>query len=75
MFENETIKKFFFQNTIFPNKLLNLIIDSFSKIQNDKAVENFFPEKMIHELLESHHFQENLSRSNMKKSSDKNKAY
>ena len=39
------------------NKLLNLIIiDSFSKIGNGQVVENLFPEKMIYDLLESHHF-------------------
>ena len=33
-----------------------IIIDSFSKIGNGQIVENLFPEQMIHDLSESHHF-------------------
>ena len=53
----ETIKKKIFQTQIFINKLLNLIIfDKFSKIGDGQVVENLFLEKMIRNLLESHHF-------------------
>ena len=52
---DETIKKIF-QNEIFINKFLNLVIvDSFSKIGNGQVVENLFLEKVICNLLESHH--------------------
>ena len=44
------------RNNIFINKLRNLIIiDSFKKIRNGQVVENIFPEKMICDLLKSHH--------------------
>ena len=33
-----------------------IIIDSFLKIGTGQVVENFFPEKMILDLSESHHF-------------------
>ena len=53
----ETIEKRFFQKKIFLNKLLNLIIiNSVSKTENGQVVENLFPEKMIHNSLESQHF-------------------
>ena len=46
-----------FQNKIFINKLLNLIIiNSYSKIENGQVVENLFLEKVIRNLLESHNF-------------------
>ena len=42
---------------MFINKLLNLItINLFSKIGNIQVVGNLFPEKMIHDLSELHHF-------------------
>ena len=42
---------------MFINKLLNLIIiDSFSKIGDGQVVANPFPEKVIEDLLELHHF-------------------
>ena len=51
----EIIKKTIFQNNIFINKLLYLIIiNSISKIGNGQVVENFFPKKMNRDLLESH---------------------
>ena len=53
----ETIKKNIFQNEIFINKLLNLIvIYSFSKIGNGYVVGNLFPKTMNRDLLESHNF-------------------
>ena len=49
----ENIKFFFFQNEIFINKLLNLIIIySFSKIGNVQVVENLLLGNVIHNLLE-----------------------
>ena len=33
-----------------------MIIDSFSKIEKGQIVENLFPEKIIRDLLELHHF-------------------
>ena len=52
----EIIKKTIFQNNIFINKLLYLIIIySISKIENGKVVGNIFPKKMNRDLLESHH--------------------
>ena len=54
----EIIKKTIFQNKIFINKLLYLvIINSISKIGNGQVVENLFPKKMNRDLSESHHFQ------------------
>ena len=56
MFENEffngwNYKKTLFQNKIFINKLLYLIIiNSISKIGNIHIVENLFSEKVIHDL-------------------------
>ena len=39
------------------NKLLNFLINySIQKIRNGSVIENLFPEKMIRDLLESHHF-------------------
>ena len=63
IFENEFFngwkdKKTIFQNKIFINKLLYLIIiNSISKIGNGDVVENLFPKKLNHDLLESNHFQ------------------
>ena len=49
--------KTLFQNKIFINNLLYLIIiNSISKIGNVQVVENTFPKKMNRDLLESHHF-------------------
>ena len=46
-----------FQNKIFINKLVYLIIiNSISKIGNGHVVENLFPKKIKRDLLESHHF-------------------
>ena len=46
-----------FQNEIFINEVLNLIIIYlFSKIRNGQVVENLIFEKMIRNLLESHNF-------------------
>ena len=62
IFENEffngwNYKKTMFQNKIFTNKLLYLIIiNSISKIGNSHVVENLFPKKMNRHLLESHNF-------------------
>ena len=42
----KTIEKNIFQNEIFINKLLNLIIYSFSKIGNGYDVGNLFLEKV-----------------------------
>ena len=51
------IKKTIFQNKIFINKLLYLIIiNSISKIENGHVVENLFPKQMNRDLLESHYF-------------------
>ena len=53
----EIIKKTVFQNKIYINKLLYLIIiNSISKIGNCQVIENLFSEKMNRDLLESHHF-------------------
>ena len=53
----ETIKKQFSKTTFLLTKLLNLkIIDSFLRIGNSQVVKNLPPEKMIRDLLESHHF-------------------
>ena len=53
----EIIKKTIFQNKIFINELLYLIIiNSISKIGNGHVVENLFPKKMNRDLLKSHHF-------------------
>ena len=47
-----------FQNKIFINKLLHLIIiNSISKIGNGQVVENLFSKKMNRALIESHHFE------------------
>ena len=47
-----------FQNKIFINKLLNLIIiDLFLKIEDRQIVENLFSEWVIHDFSKSHHFQ------------------
>ena len=51
------IKKKNFQNKIFLNKLLCLIIiNSISKIENAHVGENLFPKNMNRDLLETHHF-------------------
>ena len=51
------MKKTMFQNKIFINKLLYLIIiNSISKIGNGQVVENLFPNKMNRDSLESHNF-------------------
>ena len=72
-FMAEIIKKKIFENKIFINKLLYLIIiDSISKIGNGHVVENRFPKKMNRDLLESHHFL-NLARIDKKISLGKNK--
>ena len=53
----EIIKETIFQNKIFINRLLYLIIiNSISKIGIGHVVENLFPKKMNLDLLESHHF-------------------
>ena len=53
----EIIKKTIFHNKIVINKLLYMIIiDLILKIGNGHVVENLFPKKMNHDLLESHHF-------------------
>ena len=53
----EIIKERIFENKIFINKLLYLIIiNSISKIGNGHVVENFFPKQMKRDLLESYHF-------------------
>ena len=53
----EIIKKIIFQNKIFINKLLYLIIiNSISKIGNGQVVENLFSKRMNRDLLESHNF-------------------
>ena len=50
-------EKNIFQNEIFINKLLNLIIIySFKKIENGQVVGNLFLEKVICNLLKSHNF-------------------
>ena len=51
-----------------------MIISLFSKIGNCQVVEDLFPEKMIRDLLDSHHFK-NFARSDKKKSSGENKIY
>ena len=63
IFENESFngwnykKKTIFQNKIFINKLLYLIIiNLISKIGNGHVVENLFPRKINRDLLESYHF-------------------
>ena len=43
-----------------------MIIDSFSKTGNGQVVENLFPEKMIHDLSESHLFL-NLVKNDIKR--------
>ena len=69
------MKKTIFQNKIFINKLLHLIIiDLFSKIGNGQIVENLFPKKMIYDLSESHHFLK-FGKKRKKKSWFKNKIY
>ena len=51
---DEIIKKTIFQNKIFINKLLYLIIiNSISKIGNSHVVKNLFPKKINRDLLES----------------------
>ena len=56
-FNGWNYKKTIFQNKIFTNKLLYLIIiDSISKIENGHVVENLFPNKMNRDLLQSHRF-------------------
>ena len=53
----EIIKKTIFQNKIFINKLLYLIIiNSISKVGNVHVIENLFLEKVIRNLLVSHNF-------------------
>ena len=45
-------KKFCFEK-LFQNCFSNKNL--FSKIENGQVVENLYPEKMIHDLSESHH--------------------
>ena len=81
MQKNDAFNKFYFseinflifQNKILINKLLNLvIISSFQKSGNGQGVENLFPEKMIRDLLKSHHFLK-FGMKRLEKSSGKNK--
>ena len=59
----ETIEKHIIQNNIFIIKILNLIITNlFSIIGNCQVVGNLFPEKIISNLLETHHFLKFISK-------------
>ena len=59
--------KTIFQNNVFIKKLLNLIIDLFSKIGNGQVVENLFSEKMIHYLSESNYVCNYIKKNSLKK--------
>ena len=56
-FNSWNYKKTIFQNKIFINKLMYLlIINSISKIGNCQVIENLFSKKMNRDLLESRYF-------------------